>query len=121
MYAEEQDYCYRAQKGGWKIMYYPVESILHYKESAEKGEEKKLRQYIYARRNLVLFLRKHFGFIQALMLAALFLMANILKVTFCKLTGKEKNSYNMSILSALFYEFKHVLGGKWEKANTYSF
>lgn len=117
MYAEEQDYCYRAQKAGWKIMYFPVKSVLHYKGIDDENIERTHRQYIYARQNLVLFLRKHFGFLQALILAALFLMSNISKVTFSKLTGKEKNFYNMSVLSALFYEFKFVLSGKWKKAN----
>jgi len=117
MYAEEQDYCYRAQKAGWKIMYYPVESIMHYKESDDKNNERNYRQYIYARRNLVLFLHKHFGFWQALLLATLFIISNILKVTYSRLTSKEKDFYNMSLLSTLSYEFKYVLGGKWKDQN----
>ena len=55
-------------------MYYPVESIIHYKEPVDKNKERSYRQYVYARRNLVLFLYKHFGFFQALTLAALFSM-----------------------------------------------
>jgi len=109
MYAEEQDYCYRAQKAGWKIMYYPVQSILHYKEPNDKNESRNYRQYIYARKNLVLFLRKHFTFFQALILAILFLGSNIFKVIIAKLTQKEKDFYNVSLLFTLFKEFKYAL------------
>jgi len=114
MYAEEQDYCYRAQKGGWKVMYYPIESILHYKELVDKNRERNRRQYVYARRNLVLFLHKHCGFWQAFLLASLFIISNILKVTYSRLISKEKDFYNMSLLSTLSYEFKYVLGGRLE-------
>ena len=109
MYAEEQDYCYRAQKAGWKIMYYPVESIMHYKESDDKNNERNYRQYIYTRRNLVLFFHKHFGFFQALTLAILFLISNIFKVVIGKVTQRGKDFYNVSLLFALFKEFKYAL------------
>jgi hypothetical protein len=109
MYAEEQDYCYRAQKAGWKIMYYPVESILHYKEPVDKNEERNYRQYVYARRNLVLFLHKHFGFFQAVTLAILFFISNIFKVVISKVIQKGKDFYNVSLLFALFKEFKYAL------------
>lgn len=91
MYAEEQDYCYRSKKAGWKIAYYPIESIIHYKESVDKDEERNLRQYIYARRNQVLFLRKHFGFLHASTLAILFIISNILKIISIRLRKGKDN------------------------------
>lgn len=113
MYVEEQDYCYRAQKAGWKVMYCPVESILHYKEPDDKNKERNYRQYVYARRNLILFFYKHFGFFQALMLAALFLASNLLKVVISLMIKKE-TFYSISLLSVLTYEFSSVLNGKWK-------
>lgn len=112
MYGEEQDYCYRAEKAGWKIMFHPIESIIHYKNAEDKNISRKHRQYIYARRNIILFLRKHFGFLQALELAMLFFASNVLKVIFNGLIGREKNFYNISLLSTLFYEISQVLSKK---------
>ncbi len=112
MYAEEQDFCYRAKKAGWGIMYYPVESILHYKGSNDENKSRNFRQYIYARRNLVLFLKKHFSFLQAVLLAVLFLSSNILKVVIARLTGKEKDFYNVFLLSTLLHEFTYILTNK---------
>lgn len=112
MYCEEQDYCYRAGKAGWKIMYYPVESIIHYKNPEDKNISRTYRQYIYARKNIVLFIRKHYGFLKALALAILFLVSNILKVIFSGLVGREKNFYNISLLLTLFSEISQVLSKK---------
>ena len=110
MYAEEQDYCYRVKKAGWKIMYYPVESVLHKKGSGDETDKKRMyRQYIFARRNLVLFLRKHFGFWKALVLAVLFSISNISKVILSKLTGRGAKFYNFSFLQNLLSEIKYAL------------
>ena len=118
MYGEEQDYCYRAEKAGWNIMYYPVESVVHYKEPENKNKPRTYRQYTYTRRNIVLFIRKHFGFLQALALAILFFISNIIKVIFNRLIGREKNFYNISLLSKLFSEIKYVLYMKRENDKT---
>jgi len=101
MYAEEQDFCYRAQKAGWKIMYYPVRSVFHTKEG---NKERMVRQYIYTRRNLVLFLHKHFGFGQALILASFFLASHLLKMIVSRLRAREKDFYSFALLSRLLSE-----------------
>lgn len=118
MYGEEQDYCFRAKKAGWKILYYPVESILHYKETTDKNRERSHKEYIYGRKNLVLFLCKHYGFWQALLLANFFIISNYLKVIYNRFINKEIDFYNMSLLFTLSYEFMYVLGRKWkDRAN----
>jgi len=109
MYVEEKDYCYRAEKAGWKIIYYPVESIIHYKNPGDKNISRTYRQYIHTRRNTILFIRKHFGFLQALMLSMLFLVSNVLKVVFSKFTRKKEKFYTLSLLLKLFSEIKYVL------------
>ncbi len=110
MYVEEQDYCYRVKKAGWEIVYSPIESVLHKKGSGDENDKQRMyRQYIFMRRNLVLFLRKHFGFWQALVLAVLFLVSGIFKVVFSKLLGRGKDFHNVSLLGDLFSEIKYAL------------
>jgi glycosyltransferase involved in cell wall biosynthesis len=92
------------------IMYYPVESVLHKKGSGDEADKKRMyRQYIFARRNLVLFLRKHFGFWKALVLAVLFSMSNISKVILSKLTGRGTDFYDFSFLRNLLSEIRYAL------------
>lgn len=109
MYAEEQDYCYRVKKADWKVMYYPIDSVLHKKEHQDTNMERAYRQYIYTRRNLVLFLRKHFGFWQAALLAILFLISSAVKIVIGRLTSRGRSFYNTQLLSKLFSEIKWAL------------
>jgi len=57
MYGEDLDLCYRIQKAGWKIFYYPKTQIIHYKgESTKKGELRHVRLFYGA---MLLFIEKH--------------------------------------------------------------
>jgi GT2 family glycosyltransferase len=38
MYTEEVDYCYRIKKGGWKVVYNPKWSIVHFGGSSSTKE-----------------------------------------------------------------------------------
>lgn len=109
MYVEEQDYCYRARKAGWKIAYSPIESILHYKEPVDTNKARNFRQYIYVRRNLVLFLYKHFGCFQSVLLATLFLISNIFKVATSKALQRQSDFYKGTLLLSLFKEMLFAL------------
>lgn len=57
MYGEDLDWCYRVQKAGWKVMYVPHTSIIHYKgESTKRSNIDELKVFYQAMR---LFVRKH--------------------------------------------------------------
>lgn len=57
MYGEDLDWCYRVQKAGWKVMYVPATSIIHYKgESTKRSDIDELKVFYNAMR---LFVRKH--------------------------------------------------------------
>ncbi|MFC1728893.1 glycosyltransferase [candidate division KSB1 bacterium] len=58
MYGEDLDWCYRIKKYGWKIVYDPAVSIIHFKgESARQNSMDSLKYFYEA---MLLFTEKHF-------------------------------------------------------------
>ena len=59
IFGEDIDWCIRAQKAGWKVMYYPEAHILHYKGIGCSTNSRKTSYEFY--RAMYLFHRKHFA------------------------------------------------------------
>lgn len=59
MYGEELDWCIRAKKAGWAVMYYPDAEIIHYKGECSKSNSRKAAFEFY--RSMYLFHKKHFA------------------------------------------------------------
>ena len=59
MYGEELDWCLRAKKAGWTVMYYPDAEIVHYKGESTKYNSRKAAFEFY--RAMYLFHKKHFA------------------------------------------------------------
>lgn len=59
MYGEELDWCFRAKKAGWKVMYYPHAEIIHYKGGCSKSNSRKAAFEFY--RSMYLFHKKYFA------------------------------------------------------------
>ena len=59
MYGEELDWCLRAKRAGWSVMYYPAAQIVHYKGESTKYNSRKAALEFY--RAMYLFHRKHFA------------------------------------------------------------
>ncbi|MBW8039174.1 MAG: glycosyltransferase family 2 protein [Planctomycetes bacterium] len=59
MYGEELDWCFRATKAGWLVMYYPSAKIIHYKGGCSKFNSRKATLEFY--RAMYLFHKKHFA------------------------------------------------------------
>ena len=58
MYGEDIDLCYRIKEGGYKILYYPEASIIHYKGGSSKKRRTKV---IYDFHNAMwIFYKKHY-------------------------------------------------------------
>jgi GT2 family glycosyltransferase len=57
MYAEEEDWCFRAKKAGWKVIYNPEATIVHYK-AASARQQRGLTIY-YWHRSALRFHRKN--------------------------------------------------------------
>ena len=59
MYCEDVDICYRAQKKGWKSVYYPFAEIVHYIGSVKKRISIKL--IIFHHKSMYRFYKKHYS------------------------------------------------------------
>ena len=59
IYAEESDWCKRMRKDGWKVVFVPDGTIVHY--GGQSSVEIKDRQFCEFTRNQVRFIRKHHG------------------------------------------------------------
>ncbi len=59
MYGEELDWCLRAKRAGWSVMYYPGAEIIHYKGESTKSNSRKAAFEFY--RAMYLFHKKHFA------------------------------------------------------------
>jgi len=59
MYAEETDWCYRAQNAGWKVYFYPGTEIIHY--GSESTKQNSLSMFIRLHESHHKFIRKYHG------------------------------------------------------------
>ena len=59
MYGEELDWCVRAQKAGWNVVYYPDARIIHLKGECSKTNSRKAAYEFY--HAMYLFHKKHFS------------------------------------------------------------
>ncbi len=59
MYGEELDWCLRAKRAGWAVMYHPDAQIVHYKGESTKYNSRKASYEFY--RAMYLFHKKHFA------------------------------------------------------------
>jgi GT2 family glycosyltransferase len=59
MYGEELDWCLRAKRAGWAVMYHPRAEIVHYKGESTKYNSRKAALEFY--RAMYLFHKKHFA------------------------------------------------------------
>jgi hypothetical protein len=59
MYGEELDWCFRAKKVGWNVVYYPDARIIHLKGECSKTNSRKAAYEFY--HAMYLFHKKHFS------------------------------------------------------------
>lgn len=62
MYSEELDWCYRAKKKGWKIVYLPTARVIHHE--GKSSEQVLPVRHTNFQRSKVLFFEKHHGRVQ---------------------------------------------------------
>jgi GT2 family glycosyltransferase len=66
MYSEELDWCYRMQHAGWQIFYLASAAITHFGGGSASRASLAQRTRLYTSK--ILFFRKHYGFVSALLL-----------------------------------------------------
>jgi GT2 family glycosyltransferase len=59
MYGEDIDWCYRFHRAGWRVVFYPEASALHY--GAASSSRAPIRYYVEMRRANMQYVRKHHG------------------------------------------------------------
>ena len=72
MYSEEVDLCKRLKDAGWRIVYIPQATVIHY-EGQSSGQVVTAR-YIYHYRSQIRYHKKHFGQGQATLLHLIILV-----------------------------------------------
>jgi GT2 family glycosyltransferase len=77
MYAEEIDFCFRANEMGWKVAYTPLTSVTHL--GGQSTSQRSSEMYVERRTSRIRFLLLHRGLLQALPVAILVEAATILK------------------------------------------
>ena len=61
LYCEETDWCYRFNKKGWKIMFWPGAKIIHVNSGGQSSKRQQLKMFIQLQKSFLIFLRKHRG------------------------------------------------------------
>ncbi len=59
MYTEEIDFCFRARKAGWNIIWLPTAEVIHY--GGQSTRQVAARMFIQLYQSKLLFFRKHYG------------------------------------------------------------
>jgi len=80
MYMEEVDFCYRAKKAGFKILYTPQAEIIHYKEASPRQESEKA--ILAEIKGLKIFFKKYKPSWELPILSVLLKLGSLLRLLF---------------------------------------
>jgi len=111
MYGEETEWFYRMRKAGWKVLYLPVESIVHKGGSSSKRLENQA-VYIERRANVVYTLVKHHQKIQAALIIILMFILLSVRILASVFRTNQKERLPISMVLTLITTF-HL---KWNLA-----
>lgn len=76
IYGDEADLQYRLNKAGWKVVFLPNSSIIHF--GGRSMDRWKRRKMVY--RGKMMFYKKNYGIVSTLLLRALFFVMSLLKL-----------------------------------------
>jgi GT2 family glycosyltransferase len=107
MYGEDLDLCYRIQKNGYKVYYFPGTQIIHYKGESTKRSGLDETKYFYDAMNL--FVKKHFS---SFYLVEIILRSAIGFRKFFAFLGQRKLIIIGIILDILFFNLSLIFAEK---------
>jgi len=76
IYGDEADLQYRLNRAGWKVVFLPNSSIIHF--GGRSMDRWKRRKMVY--RGKMMFYKKNYGFLSTLLLRLMFFMMSLLKL-----------------------------------------
>ncbi|MFJ8102267.1 glycosyltransferase family 2 protein [Lysinibacillus sp. NPDC096212] len=85
MYGEDIDWCYRIKEAGWRIVYNPTVSIVHYKGASSRRKPFKIVYEFH--RAMYLFHKKHFKTKYNFLVNGVVYTGIILKLTFATISN----------------------------------
>lgn len=112
MYSEETDLCYRFKKAGWKILFYPFATIIHYGGKSATGQKVEKQFYGSVIKHLYnskyFFFKKNYGSVYGVLLKSvdfLFYSSVFFKNIFRRNTQLKrfKYSYTTAVLSIILF------------------
>jgi hypothetical protein len=75
LYYEETDWCYRFARAGWKILFWPGAKILHWHGGRNSSKQESLRMFVQFQKSLLIFFRKHYGWLNCITARLLLIMS----------------------------------------------
>jgi GT2 family glycosyltransferase len=88
MYTEEIDFCYRAKKAGWKIVWLPTAEVIHY--GGQSTRQAATSMFLQLYRSKLLFFRKHYGRLVAWIYKLIIFFVSLIRLTLTPFAWLEK-------------------------------
>lgn len=98
MYTEEIDFCYRAKKAGWKVVWLPTAEVIHY--GGQSTRQAAASMFLELYRSKLQFFRKHHGRLAVWTYKLILFIASLIRVAltpFAWLEGLPKREQHLAL------------------------